>query len=67
MTNAELETLYRSQLGLSQIAALRLIYDLGYCDGAGIDASVTPVEPSATQAKPSEAKIAGIKKFNIKP
>lgn len=61
MTNAELEAIFKENAGNSTIAALRVIYNLGYCDGASITPSVGMVDRSQDAAKPSSANIQIVK------
>jgi hypothetical protein len=49
MTNSDLETLFKEMSGLSTVAALRYIYDLGYFDGAGVTTTALHGEQSKAQ------------------
>lgn len=56
MLNSDLETVFREVSGLSTVAALRYIYDLGFYDGAGVTPTNLATSPSVTQAIPTVAK-----------
>jgi dienelactone hydrolase len=58
MTNQQMEQVYSGSVGIGHAAALRVIYTLGYCAGAGQTVSAqtpdearaaTPIAPATVQ------------------
>ena len=53
MTSQQIEAIYRENLGLGHVSALRAVFTQGYCLGAAIansrdDLTPIPAEPSPT-------------------
>ena len=53
MTNDQILFMYRQNLGASQTAALRAIYNAGYCEGAGITPTATMQDYSKAKTLPT--------------
>jgi hypothetical protein len=57
MKDSDIESIFKQNVGESVVAALRVIYNLGYCDGASITPSITTGDKSAAATKPSDSSI----------
>lgn len=53
MTNQELEAIYKENIGLGHITALRMVYNHGHYDGAGVQITANSADKSKAAAKPS--------------
>lgn len=63
MTDADLLSLHKTFLDVSNVAALHAIYNLGYANGASVTPSAGMTEYSLAQAKPSDSTISILKTF----
>ena len=66
MTNADLETLYRANADISHGAALRLIFNMAYALGQGVNPATQAAEKADGLSKPTDAQIAGVKQVTKK-
>lgn len=57
MKDTDIESIFKQNVGESVVSALRVIYNLGYCDGASITPTSNTGDKSALAAKPSDASI----------
>ena len=57
MTDNELAQLHKELLNVSHTAALRAVYNAGYCAGAATTPSVGMADFSGSASKPSDATI----------
>jgi hypothetical protein len=53
MTNADIDSLYRENIDISHLAALRAVFNAGYYAGAGITPTAQTPEQSRISAKPA--------------
>jgi hypothetical protein len=53
MTNDQLLYIFKQNLDQSEIAALRGVYNAGYCEGAGVTPSATLEDFSRSKAAPA--------------
>jgi hypothetical protein len=53
MTNAELESLYKENVDISHLAALRAVFNAGYFASAGITPTAQTADQSRISAKPA--------------
>lgn len=67
MLNSDLEAIFREMSGLSNVAAFRYIYDLGFYDGAGVTPTPLATSPSVTQPVPTVAKKTATKAKIVTP
>lgn len=65
MTDIELLNIHKTLLDISETAALREIYNLGYCAGASVTPTATITDYSVAQSKPTDAQVAAVKQHGI--
>lgn len=53
MTNVQLEAIYKANIDLGHIAALKAVYNHGYYDGAGITVTSQTVDIVPTRTAPT--------------
>ena len=64
MTDNEMLTLHKTLLDVSEVSALRAIYNLGYAAGAAVTPSLQMTDYSRSQSKPVDNTVASLKTYS---
>lgn len=63
MTDADLIKMHQTLLDVSEVAALRAIYNAGYCAGAAVTVAPTIPDYSTVQPRPDDNALSTLKRF----